>query len=80
MQREIKSRRREPDLDAVARRYGLSGAELRLVETLIETGSLRTSATRLHRSHNTLRAQLRSIMQKTGTRSQVELMTCIHEP
>jgi len=78
MQREIESRRGEPDLDAVARRYGLSCAEHRLVATLIETGSLRKSAARLHRSHNTLRAQLRSILQKTGMRSQVELMAFIH--
>jgi DNA-binding CsgD family transcriptional regulator len=78
MQQEIERRRGAPDLDAFARRYGLTSAELRLLGMLIETGSLRTSAERLHRSYNTLRVQVRSILQKTGTRSQVELMMCIH--
>jgi DNA-binding CsgD family transcriptional regulator len=48
------------------------------VEALIETGSLRQAAARLHRSYNTLRAQLRSILQKTGTKSQVELIRLLH--
>jgi DNA-binding CsgD family transcriptional regulator len=78
MQQEIERRRGAPDLDAFARRYGLTSAELRLLGMLIETGSLRKAAERLHRSYNTLRVQVRSILQKTGTRSQVELMMCIH--
>ena len=78
MQQEIERRRCAPDLDAFARRYGLTSAELRLLRMLIDTGSLRKSAERLHRSYNTLRVQVRSILQKTGTRSQVELLMCIH--
>jgi DNA-binding CsgD family transcriptional regulator len=68
-----------PDLDALARRFMLTPAEVGLVAMLIEEGCLRRAAERLQRKHNTVRAQLRSIFSKTGTNSQVALMTRIHD-
>ncbi|MCF7982777.1 MAG: hypothetical protein K9L70_00070 [Thiohalocapsa sp.] len=70
----------EPDLDAFARRYRLTCAELRLIGLLLEAGDLRESAQRLSRSYNTLRAQLRSIMAKTQTHSQLELVALVYRP
>jgi len=78
LQRALAANRGAPDLDALARHYRLTTAETKLVEALIETGSLRQAAARLHRSYNTLRAQLRSILHKTGTKSQVELIRLLH--
>lgn len=71
-------RNRGPDLDAFARRYGLTPAESRLVEALGAFGKLTAAAERLRRRHNTVRAQLRSIFAKTGVDSQVALMTLLH--
>lgn len=78
LEQVLDGRREDPDLDALARRYGLTPAEVKVVEALTVTGSLRKAAQRLNRSYNTLRAHLRTILGKTGTRSQVELMTLIH--
>ena len=78
LQRALAGRRGAPDLDALGRRHRLTVAEIKVVESLIETGSLREVSNGLHRSYNTLRAQLRSILQKTGTKSQVELITLLH--
>lgn len=70
--------RRSPDLDAFARQYRLTPAELALVAALAQTGTLPAAANRLRRSHNTARAQLRAIFGKTGVRSQVALVTLLH--
>jgi DNA-binding CsgD family transcriptional regulator len=79
MQEERAARALEPDFDALARTFGLTGAEARLIHSLTETGSLKRSAQRIDRSYYTLRAQLRSVFTKTATRSQVELMRLIHQ-
>ncbi len=76
---EIMVRPAAPDFDRFARNYGLTPAEAKLLEGLAETGSLRRTAERTHRSYLTLRAQLRSIFLKTGARSQVELMRLSHQ-
>ncbi|TVQ84965.1 MAG: helix-turn-helix transcriptional regulator [Chromatiaceae bacterium] len=67
-------RRTPPDLDQFARTHRLTPAEVRLVDLLPRAGSLRGAASRLQRSHNTVRAQMRSVLAKTGTKSQVELL------
>ena len=77
LQQTLQRHRDPPDLDAVARRFMLTRAEIKVVATLMEEGSLQRTARRLQRRHNTVRAQLRSIFSKTGTNSQVELMTRI---
>ena len=78
LRREVDSRSGRPNLDAIARGYGLTPAETKLVECLMEHGSLRRAADRLRRSYNTVRAQLRSVFEKTGARSQLELMAISH--
>ncbi|HYN78017.1 MAG TPA: helix-turn-helix transcriptional regulator [Lamprocystis sp. (in: g-proteobacteria)] len=77
-QEEIASRLAQPDYDEVARTYGLTPAEARLIEALTQHGSLRRSAQITHRSYHTLRAHLRSVLVKTGAHSQIELMRLIH--
>jgi DNA-binding CsgD family transcriptional regulator len=79
VQDEIGVRTDPPDYDQVARDYGLTAAEARLVEGLARNGSLRRCAHDAHRSYHTLRAQLRAVFQKTGARSQIELMRLIHQ-
>ena len=78
IQEERQARTRPPDSDHVARDYGLTAAEARLIEGLARNGSLRRSAHDSHRSYYTLRAQLRSVFLKTGVRSQIELMRLLH--
>lgn len=80
LQQLAQRRRARPDLDALGRRYQLTAAELRLIDALLDTGSLRKAARRVCRSYNTLRVQLRSILKKTGARSQVDLMSRILAP
>ncbi|MEW6248674.1 MAG: hypothetical protein AB1555_18470 [Nitrospirota bacterium] len=58
----------------VVREYGLTPAEWRLAESLLRGQSVKTAADQLRRSHNTARAQLKQIFQKTGTRRQAELI------
>jgi DNA-binding CsgD family transcriptional regulator len=67
-----------PDFDRIAVRYRLTPAEVRLLELLAEIGGLKKCAQRLGRSYHTLRAQLRAVLQKTGTHSQVQLIRLIH--
>lgn len=78
IQDELRSRVLAPDFDRIALRYGLTPAESRLLGLLAETGSLKTCAERVQRSYYTLRTQLRAILAKTGTSSQVQLMRLIH--
>lgn len=77
-QEEILSRALDPDFDQVARAFGLTPAEARLIEGLARHGSLRHTAAALNRSYYTLRAQLRAVFRKTGTNSQNALMRLIH--
>lgn len=79
IQDEIGARVVAPDLDRIAVRHGLTPAEVRLLELLIETGSLKKSAQQSARSYYTLRAQLRAVFQKTETHSQAQLMRLMHE-
>jgi DNA-binding CsgD family transcriptional regulator len=68
----------QPDYDRIARSYGLTPAEARLVESLVQTGSLKRAAALAGRSYYTFRAQLQSVFAKTGTHSQAELIRLIH--
>jgi DNA-binding CsgD family transcriptional regulator len=80
LERAVGPRDAGPDLDVFAARYGLTPAELKLVEALLQAGSLPRAARLLGRSHNTLRAHLRSILGKTAAHSQVELIKRIYRP
>jgi DNA-binding CsgD family transcriptional regulator/PAS domain-containing protein len=57
--------------------YGLTAAETRLVSTLVESPGLTAAAKTLGLSRNTVHSQLASVFQKTGTRSQSELLRLI---
>lgn len=80
LERALAQRQGAPDLDRFARGFGLTAAEARLVGYLAESGSLKMAAARLGRTHNTARAQLRAIFEKTGVHSQVELIRLVHRP
>jgi DNA-binding CsgD family transcriptional regulator len=71
--------RAQPDFDRLARTYGLTPAEARLAECLTQSGSLKRIAAHSQRSYYTLRSQLRTIFEKTGTHSQPELIRLIHQ-
>ncbi|MBL8202207.1 MAG: hypothetical protein JNK40_14660 [Chromatiales bacterium] len=55
--------------------YGLTGAEARLCEALIRTGSLPHAADALHITRSTARSHLKNIFVKLGVTSQVQLVT-----
>jgi DNA-binding CsgD family transcriptional regulator len=80
LEREILGRRGILDLDQVARLHALTAAEARVLGALAEGGTLRAVAERLGRRYSTIRAQMRSVLEKTGTHSQVELMGLVHRP
>lgn len=78
-QEATQARTLQPDYDRIAKDFGLTPAEAKLVAGLAETGSLKRLADLSHRSYFTLRAQLRSVFLKTGTRRQADLMRLIHQ-
>lgn len=57
------------------RGYGLTGAEARLCQALIRTGSLPHAADELRISRSTARSHLKNIFAKLGVTSQVQLVT-----
>lgn len=57
--------------------YGLTDAEARVVKMLYETTSVREVSTRTGRSVETIRSQLKTIFQKTGTKGQLQLLRMI---
>jgi len=57
------------------RGYGLTGAEARLCQALIRTGSLPSAADELRISRSTARSHLKNIFAKLGVTSQVQLVT-----
>jgi DNA-binding CsgD family transcriptional regulator len=56
------------------RGYGLTGAEARLCQALVRTGSLNHAADDLHISPSTARSHLKNIFTKLGVTSQVQLV------
>jgi len=57
------------------REYGLTGAEARLCQALVKTGSLLHAADELRISRSTARSHLKNIFAKLGVTSQVQLVT-----
>ncbi len=57
------------------RGYGLTGAEARLCQALIRTGSLPNAADELQISRSTARSHMKNIFAKLGVSSQVQLVT-----
>ena len=63
-----------PRLSVLARTYGLTGAEARLLGELLEGSRLEEVAERFSVSINTVRTQLRALLNKTGCSRQAELV------
>jgi len=62
-------------VETLAKTYGLTNAESRLLQTLLNgSHSLSEAATTLGVSKHTVRSQFKSILEKTGTHSQTELI------
>jgi DNA-binding CsgD family transcriptional regulator len=58
--------------------YGLTGAEIRLAEHLLNGETLTHAAELLDISHNTARTHLQRVYQKTGTNHQGDLIRLLH--
>lgn len=64
--------------DALRAWYGLTGSETRIALRLLDAASPREISEELHRSLETVRSQLKSVLAKTGTHSQMQLMALLH--
>jgi DNA-binding CsgD family transcriptional regulator len=64
--------------DVYARAFQLTPAEVRLAVHLASGVSLTEAAERFGVTHNTVRAQLRSIFDKTDTHRQADLVRLLH--
>ncbi|HEY9097531.1 MAG TPA: hypothetical protein VIN38_01535 [Thiobacillus sp.] len=64
--------------DCVAQHFQLTPAEFKLCEALVEGASLKRCAQNWGRSYDTLRSQLKSILAKTETHRQTELITLLN--
>jgi DNA-binding CsgD family transcriptional regulator len=58
----------------VAKVYGLTHSELRVLEKLSPSGSIKSLAADLGVSENTIKTHLQHIFQKTGTSNRTELI------
>ncbi len=65
------------DTSALRSTYGLTPAEARLAQQLVNGDALTAIAEKLGLAHNTVRNQLKSIFSKTGTKRQAELVGLI---
>lgn len=68
------ARRDAPRPELLDGLFDLTAAETRLAGGLLTGGTLPEIAARTGRSHHTLRAQLRSVLGKTGVHRQTELV------
>ena len=60
--------------DILKRAFDLTGAEAKVVQSLVECCSVKEIAEQRGRSVDTVRAQIKSILSKTETKSQIELV------
>jgi pimeloyl-ACP methyl ester carboxylesterase/DNA-binding CsgD family transcriptional regulator len=58
----------------LARVFALTPAEIEVIRLLTEGGTVAAIARSTHRSEGTVRSQLHAILEKTGTRTQAELL------
>jgi DNA-binding CsgD family transcriptional regulator len=64
-------------VELLSRRYDLTAGELRVLLSLIDTGSVADVARGLGISEGTVRNHLHRLFEKTGTRKQAELVTLV---
>jgi DNA-binding CsgD family transcriptional regulator/PAS domain-containing protein len=67
----------EPKLDVLARVYKLTPSETRMVQALVLYGSAKSIFRNTGLNRNTVRSQLQSVLRKTGTNAQAELMRLV---
>jgi DNA-binding NarL/FixJ family response regulator len=70
-------RHNEPPTGVLARLYGLTEAEARLLQALIVGKNLETFAEEVGVSMNTVRSHLKQVFRKTGTNRQPELVSLV---
>jgi len=64
----------ELELSVLARLYRLTPSELRVVQALVAHGSAKAICRNTSMNRNTVRSQLNSVLKKTGTNAQAELV------
>jgi DNA-binding CsgD family transcriptional regulator/PAS domain-containing protein len=64
----------ELELSVLARLYRLTPSELRIVQALVAHGSAKAICQNTKMNRNTVRSQLNSVLKKTGTNAQAELV------
>jgi len=67
----------EPKLNVLARVYRLTPSETRMVQALVLYGSAKSIFRNTDLNQNTVRSQLKSVLRKTGTNAQAELMRLV---
>jgi DNA-binding CsgD family transcriptional regulator/PAS domain-containing protein len=63
--------------EAMAKLYGLSPAELRALQAVVDVGGVSRAASTLGISEATVKTHLQRIFEKTGTRSQIDLIKLV---
>jgi DNA-binding CsgD family transcriptional regulator len=63
--------------ESVVQHFGLTPAEFRLCAALADGVSLKACAQNWNRSYETLRSQLKTVLAKTGTHRQAELVALL---
>jgi DNA-binding CsgD family transcriptional regulator len=66
-----------PLIEAMGRLYGLTPAELRALQAVIEVGGVARAGSAVGISEATVKTHLQHIFEKTGTRSQIDLVKLI---
>ena len=69
---------KQPDFAAFAHKFGISPAERKLLESLVEGLTVVAHAERAGISVNTARTHMRRLLEKTGSRGQLDLIRLAH--
>jgi DNA-binding CsgD family transcriptional regulator len=69
---------KEPDFTAFSEAFGISPAECKLLESLVEGLTVVAHAERAGISVNTARTHMRRLLEKTGTSGQLDLIRLAH--
>ena len=66
-------------LEALAKLYNLTAAEVRVLQAVVETGGVPQIANELGLAESTVRSHLRSLFDKTGLNRQADLVELVAE-
>lgn len=69
---------KQPDFDRFSAEFGISPAERKLLESLVEGKTVVAHAERLGTSVNTARTHMRRLLDKTGSTGQLDLLRKFH--